>query len=301
MRPSIQDWVSLFVLKVAKARRRKYAAGREGEFYAEFFSEQDAEACAVDVRRLLRNSELQSALSYCGKGNTVVDLGCGVGDLLRILPEDLRRIGVDLSLPALQYARRGETAGVALVNGSLYELPISDGAADVVICLEVLEHLRDDGRALKEIARILRPGGRLILSVPRQFYFPEYLDLMGHWRHYTRAMAVEMLHRTGLRLERSLRSYSRFNRCYFYVYLVLWVIAGAARHLTGRPMTLYNMRLPFDRRPFYERLAPRLLRVAKWQAASERDGEGTSTFLVAVKERDGGAEHQYPKRPNAES
>ena len=287
MNGSIHDWLSLLVLKVAKARRRKYVVGQESAFYEEFFTERDFEACTVDVRRVLRNSEIQSVLSDCRADEIVVDLGCGVGDLFRILRADLRLIGLDTSLPTLQYALKVGRTKALVINGSLYELPISDGMADVVICLEVLEHLRDDARALDEIVRILRPGGRLILSLPGQFYFPEYLDFMGHWRHYTQATVMQMLDRVRLRKERLLRSYTRFNKFYFYVYLVFWVVAAVARRLTGRHVTLYSMRLPFDRRSLYERLAPILLKIAKSRAASDRDHGGAGIFLVAIKGQGG--------------
>ena len=59
---------------------------------------------------------------------------------------------------------------------------------DVALCLEVLEHIEDDQRAVREIHRVLRPDGLLIAAVPYTYYWPQYLKLLGHFRHYTRVM-----------------------------------------------------------------------------------------------------------------
>ena len=283
MKASIQDWISLFVLKLAKARRKKYVVGQDNQFYNEFFKKSDPEACSTDVRRTLRNMEILSALNDCHAGDIIVDIGCGVGDLCRILPISLKRIGIDLSLSALRYAHRDYRTDAMFVNASLYELPLQDESVDIIICLEVLEHLREDNKALEEVRRILRPGGRLIISLPSEFYFPQYLELMGHWRHYNPKVMAQMLERIGLKPERMLRGYRRFNRWYFYLYLVLWIVAACSRCLTRRAVTLYNMRLPFDRKTVYQRLERPLLYLAQ-KGVSSKEIKGISgTFMVVVK------------------
>ncbi len=283
MKASIQDWISLFVLKLAKASRRRYVVGHDSQFYNDFFKKSDPEACATDVRRTLRNAEILSALNHCVDGDIAVDIGCGVGDLCRILPKSLKRIGIDLSLPALKYAKRDCRTDVVFINANLFELPLPDKSVDVVICLEVLEHLREDDKALEEICRILRPGGKLIMSLPGEFYFPQYLDLMGHWRHYTSTSMSQILEDVGLRPERTLRSYRSFNKCYLYLYLMLWAIAACSRRLTGRGMTLYNLRMPFDHKAIYQRLEKPLLWIAH-RGIFFSDAESSSgTFMVAVR------------------
>lgn len=282
MIPSVHDRISLWVLRAAKRRRRKYVAGEEQDFYREFFTEGDPEVCALDARRLLRNAEVRSALAGCGAGDVVVDLGCGVGDLLGAAGTGARRVGVDVSLAALAHARRA-APGAALVAGRLEQLPLASGAADAVVCLEVLEHVRDDVRALDEISRVLRPGGRVILSVPGRFYFEAYRELMGHWRHYTRASLEAMLRRAGLLPERTLCSYDRFTRGYLYLHVVLWVLAAVGRRVTRRAVTPYSLRLPGDRRSLYARLTPALLRLARWLARPGAPDTGGDIFLVAVK------------------
>lgn len=283
MKASIQDWISLFVLKLAKTHRRKYVVGQDNQFYNEFFKKSDPEACSTDVRRTLRNMEILSALNDCHAGDIIVDIGCGVGDLCRILPLSLKRIGIDLSLSALRYANRDCRTDAMFINANLYDLPLQDESVDIVICLEVLEHLREDDKALEEIRRILRPGGRLIISLPGEFYFPQYLDLMGHWRHYTPKVMTQMLERVGLKPERTLREYRRFNRWYFYLYLILWVLAVCSRCLTGRSVTLYNMRLPFDRKTVYQRLERPLLWLAHREIFFKEVKDFSGTFMVAVR------------------
>ena len=86
-------------------------------------------------------------------------------------------------------------------------LPFADGAFDRVIAAEVLEHIPDDNRAMAELARVLRPGGTMAVTVPR--FGPElvnwalsdeYHDIPGgHVRIYRRSLLIDRLRRAGLR------------------------------------------------------------------------------------------------------
>ena len=107
------------------------------------------------------------------RGETVLDVGCGAGtDLLlaarRVAPEG-RAIGVDMTEAMRECARSGADAigldGVVEVrDGLAEELPVADGSVDVVISNGVLNLAVDKRRAFAEIARVLRPGGRLQLA-----------------------------------------------------------------------------------------------------------------------------------------
>jgi SAM-dependent methyltransferase len=98
----------------------------------------------------------------------IIDLGCGDGSALAIAAEHNpahRFAGIDWSGDAL---RQAQAAGLTVMRGSVSggSLPVADGAADVVIMSELIEHLVDPDGAVAEARRILRPGGSLLLSTP---------------------------------------------------------------------------------------------------------------------------------------
>jgi len=100
--------------------------------------------------------------------NCLVDLGAGAGRMLEIFaPLSQRAIGVDLSSAMLAVARgRLEETGlknIQLRQGDIYALPIDRNSADLAIMHQVLHYLDDPARALREAARVLAPGGRLLV------------------------------------------------------------------------------------------------------------------------------------------
>jgi 2-polyprenyl-6-hydroxyphenyl methylase/3-demethylubiquinone-9 3-methyltransferase len=95
-------------------------------------------------------------------GALLVDLACG-GGLMAPHAARLgyRHVGVDLGLPGLELARGH---GVLPVQGSVLAVPLADGCADVLVAGEILEHVDDDVAVLAECARLLRPGGVLVID-----------------------------------------------------------------------------------------------------------------------------------------
>ena len=99
---------------------------------------------------------------------SLLDLGTGTGRMLELFGPDIERgLGLDLSLDMLLLARdRLERAGLrhcSVRQGDLYDLPLADDSFDVVLLHQVLHFLDDGARAIKEAARVLRPGGRLLV------------------------------------------------------------------------------------------------------------------------------------------
>jgi 2-polyprenyl-6-hydroxyphenyl methylase/3-demethylubiquinone-9 3-methyltransferase len=97
-----------------------------------------------------------------GPDAVLVDLACGGGLMApHVARLGYRHVGVDLGLAGLRVAREH---GVAPVRGSVLAVPLVDGCADVVLAGEVLEHVEDDEQVIAECARLLRPGGVLVLD-----------------------------------------------------------------------------------------------------------------------------------------
>lgn len=111
-------------------------------------------------------------LDISGK-EKILDLGCGRGFYLKTLLElwpDLKLYGVDQNKKYLDIAKRVLSTKVNLTRSSATKLPFKDESFERVIASEVLEHIKNDKKAISEISRILKPGGRVIITVPNKNY-----------------------------------------------------------------------------------------------------------------------------------
>lgn len=120
-------------------------------------------------------------------GSTVLDLACGTGDLCNDLRRaDLQPLGIDFSAGMLAAAR----TPAPLTRADALRLPIADGAVDGVTCGFALRNFADLGAFFDEIARVVRPGGRIglldvaepdsrILRMGHQFYFGKIVPRIG--------------------------------------------------------------------------------------------------------------------------
>ena len=148
-------------------------------------------------------------LSAARPGETVLDLGCGAGRFVHALNSaGARAIGVEIANAALERARTnapGADLRLVAPDGSL---PLDHGEVDLVWCSEVLEHVADTAHVLLEIRRVLRPQGRLLVTVPYHgriqaavialTRFERHFDPTGdHLRFYTRRSLRAILHDHG--------------------------------------------------------------------------------------------------------
>jgi ubiquinone/menaquinone biosynthesis C-methylase UbiE len=106
-----------------------------------------------------------------GPGDVILDLACGPGLYARALAAghpERTVIGLDLSWPMLRYgavkARRLAIENLAFVRGDAHILPLKDGSVDVADCCGALHLFTDVPRVLGELARVVRPGGRLAIA-----------------------------------------------------------------------------------------------------------------------------------------
>jgi glycosyltransferase involved in cell wall biosynthesis/ubiquinone/menaquinone biosynthesis C-methylase UbiE len=104
-------------------------------------------------------------------GETVLDCGCGMGVYIMMMRRlrDVTIVGVDGDLGRLAWAER-EGVAAQLARVDIHKLPFASGSFDKVLMSEVLEHLADDRAAMREVYRVLKPGGVLALSVPHADY-----------------------------------------------------------------------------------------------------------------------------------
>ncbi len=134
---------------------------------------------------------------------TVVDVGCSSGYLLEDLRRELpnaRLIGVDLVAQGLRRAHEN-VPDAELLQADACLLPLADAVADAVVSANLLEHVPDDGQALVEIARILRPGARAVIVVPVGPRNYDYYDrFLGHERRYAPGEVARKAAAAGLRV-----------------------------------------------------------------------------------------------------
>jgi SAM-dependent methyltransferase len=122
--------------------------------------------------------------------NRILDVGCGTGSNLEYLQTNYSNfcVGLDLSMDALKYSNLRNTTN--LVCGDGLNLPFSESTFDLILALDLLEHIDDDFQALNEFTRLLAPGGYLILFVPAFNFLWGLQDEVSH--HYRRYSAKEI-------------------------------------------------------------------------------------------------------------
>jgi len=136
------------------------------------------------------------ARAWLPEEGTFLDTGCGTGANLDRLSGRGKWTGADVSPHAASFcARRGHPY---LVMSEACRLPFEDGSFDGAVALDLFEHLREDGKAVAELLRCLRPGGRLLVTVPAcPFLWSSHDVAMGHVRRYSRPALISLLSDAG--------------------------------------------------------------------------------------------------------
>ena len=139
-----------------------------------------------------RRELVASLLARVVRANdTVLDVGCGTGANLSLVRNDTRKRGLDIHIEELR---------PGMMQADAVSLPFRSATVDVVLALDVLEHV-DDEAMLSEVARVLMRGGRLVATVPAlRALWSVRDDAAGHRRRYDRASLRAALARHGFRV-----------------------------------------------------------------------------------------------------
>jgi SAM-dependent methyltransferase len=174
----------------------------EQRYYAEYRDVEDRHWWFTGRRTILLRV-LDEQLSY-GSGppsRRILDLGCGTGAMLEALTRYGSVQGADADAEAIRFCKARGIERVQRLESDV--LPWADGSFDVVAALDVLEHIGNDRAMFDEVARVLRPGGTFVLTVPAyQALWGPQDEISHHERRYRAGQVRERIGGAGLRLKK---------------------------------------------------------------------------------------------------
>jgi SAM-dependent methyltransferase len=172
----------------------------------------------------------------------ILDAGCGSG---RNMVDFARRgavTGVELSPVSADLARARGVGEV--VEGSIVEMPFAPASFDLAVCLDVIEHIPDDVSALRELRRVVAPGGTLVVTVPAyQWLWSRHDEINHHCRRYNRAGLLRAARAAGWECERT----THFNSVLLPVAIALRALDRLHARATESSLDLWVPPAPLNR------------------------------------------------------
>jgi len=176
-------------------------------------------------KRFLVEALLRRAASV-GPGARFLDVGCGTGAMLRVLAKLGDSVGTDMAPAALRLA--AERKAALLCASDAQRLAFADDSFAAGTALDVIEHLDDPGGALREMRRVCKPGGAVVITVPAHpFLWSDHDVALAHRRRYTLRLLREQVAAAGLHVERMGYGYAAF-------FLPALIVRRARRLCYGR-------------------------------------------------------------------
>jgi SAM-dependent methyltransferase len=180
----------------------------------------------------------------------ILDAGCGSGRNMVDLARHGVVTGIELSDTSVALARARDCGEV--IAGSVLEMPFAADSFDLAASLDVIEHLEDDLAALRELRRVVAPGGSLLVTVPAyQWLWSGHDEINHHHRRYTRSGLLRVAREAGWEPVRTsyfnslllpaaiaLRLLDRFSTKTTESSLDLWIPPPALNWLLERPLAL---------------------------------------------------------------
>src|ERR1041384_1823653 len=196
----------------------------------------------VGRRRIIQSLVEKICATLDNPNPRILDVGCGTGANLKMLAGFGSAEGVDISPQAIDFCRERGLDSVKL--GAIEELPYENDSFDLVTALDVVEHLDDDVAGLREMRRVLRRDGRLLLFVPAfMFLWGVQDDVSNHRRRYTLPGLLKAVEAAGFSVEWS--SYANIS-----FFLPVLAVRSVMRWLGLRADTEYGINISPMNGPF---------------------------------------------------
>jgi len=186
------------------------------------------------VRHVARNQQP-------GNRRIAVDIGCGTGFTALTLESYYPTVGADVSREALQFSQRRGLERLCQIDQDCFPLPFKTGAFDLIVALDVIEHIEDDVRALTEFCRILKQGGSLITTVPAfMALWSPWDEALGHRRRYTASMLAERIQQAGLTTR-------RMTYMFFFIFPLAFLIRATKKLFQRDPASYSSDFIPLPK------------------------------------------------------
>lgn len=152
-------------------------------------------------RKYMMGQIVSSLPNYATEDARILDLGCGTGLMLEHFSKTHWSAGLDFSNLALQFSQK--KGANKLLQANVEDIPIADNSLDIITALDLAEHVANDDQMFAETYRTLKPGGRMVLTVPAHpFLWSDHDDALHHHRRYTRKELKKRLTEAGFEIER---------------------------------------------------------------------------------------------------
>ena len=222
-------------------------------FYNNMFAHDHYEVHRYDVGSYCTRQEIIKSIQHTS--GTVLEIGTGISTLLEDLPT-FERFGIDLSPESIKrvqdiFSRKNIKATLSVADAT--KLPFPDNFFDVIVSSHVLEHIEHDAYVIQECARVLRPGGELILWVPGRISgvaTREEWENNGHYRMYNKKRFYDLESQVAPVLKIT-------SLCYTHkIHNLVWNRAKHAVRWMNYPLKKYIFRdnKTYEIRPTYQKI-----------------------------------------------
>ena len=220
-----QDLLKGLMTETAQTINEAQPQGMQQHAYQVMYEIEDAHWWYRGRRRIIAGLLEEICREFNDARPRILDVGCGTGANLQLLEKFGDVEGIDVSEEALAFCReRGHTN---VRHGAAEQLPFDDGSFDIVTALDVVEHLDDDLASLKEMRRVVKPGGRVVLFVPAfMFLWGIQDEVSNHRRRYKLSELTRVVREAGFSIERA--TYA--NIIFFAPILLVRTVMRAARY-----------------------------------------------------------------------